>query len=77
MRRRKVRTNYGDLIVAVTDKVAPFIEDPSTMYRVVSCIVSDLLTHDRMRRHQRLWRRYPAIAVNSLKQTKPKSRSTC
>jgi hypothetical protein len=46
-------------------------------YRGDSVLVSDLLTHDRMRRHQRLWRRYPAIAVNSLKQTRPRSRSTC
>ena len=45
MRRREtVNTTLGELIVAVTDEVMPFIRDPTCMYTVVSCIVSDLLT---------------------------------
>jgi hypothetical protein len=42
-RRETVNTTLGELIVAVTDEVMPFIGDPSCMYTVVSCIVSDLL----------------------------------
>jgi hypothetical protein len=42
-RRETVNTTLGELIVAVTDEVMPFIRNPSCMYMVVSCIVSDLI----------------------------------
>jgi len=48
MRRRKIiRTTLGELIVSLTDEVTPFIREPSSMYLVVSCILSDLLTRRR------------------------------
>jgi hypothetical protein len=60
MRQRKViRTTLGELIVAVTDEVTPFVRDPSAMYIVVSCILSDLLAHHRVRVHKPSRRTYP------------------
>jgi hypothetical protein len=43
-RRRIINTTFGDLVVAVTDEVKPYIGDPSCRYAVVSQILSDLLT---------------------------------
>jgi hypothetical protein len=42
-RRKIVNTTLGDLVVAVTDEVRPYIRDPSSMYSVVSHILADLL----------------------------------
>ena len=42
-RRKIVNTTLGDLVVAVTDEVRPYIRDPSSMYSVVSHILTDLL----------------------------------
>jgi hypothetical protein len=43
-RRQIINTTFGDLVVAVTDEVKPYIGDPSCRYTVVSQILSDLLT---------------------------------
>jgi hypothetical protein len=52
MRQRKIiRTTLGELIVAVTDEVMPISQDPSVMYPLVSCILSDLLARHRVRDH--------------------------
>jgi hypothetical protein len=40
---------WGDLIVAITDDVTPFIHDPATRYRIVALIVSDLLSRNPLR----------------------------
>jgi hypothetical protein len=40
-----IRTNLGDLIVAVTDEVMPFVHDPASLYAVVSFVLSDVLAH--------------------------------
>jgi hypothetical protein len=54
MRQRKViRTTLGDLIVAVTDEVMPIIRDPAGAYVVVSWVLNDVLTHQRLRDHKR------------------------
>ena len=51
MRQRKViRTTLGELIVAVTDEVMPFIDDPSSLYMVVSCVLGDLEANYHLRR---------------------------
>jgi hypothetical protein len=46
MQQRKIiRTTLGELIVAVTDEVVPFVRNRASLYTVVSCVVSDLLGH--------------------------------
>jgi len=53
MRQRKViKTTLGDLIAAVTDEVMPIIHDPTGAYMVVSWVVNDVLTRQRVR-HQK------------------------
>jgi len=45
MRQRKaIRTTLGELIVAVADEVMPIMRNPSGAYKVVSFILSDLLS---------------------------------
>ena len=59
MRQGKViRTTLGDLIVAVTDEVMPIIRDPAGTYIVVSWVVNDVLTRQRLRDHKRSRRKY-------------------
>jgi hypothetical protein len=41
--------SWGDLIVAITDEVTPFVHDPATRYRIVALIVSDLLSRNAVR----------------------------
>lgn len=41
--------SWGDLIVAITDEVTPFVYDPATRYRIVALIVSDLLSRNAVR----------------------------
>ncbi len=54
MRQRKViKTTLGDLIVAVTDEVMPTVQDPVSAYMVVSWVLSDVLTRQRQRDHER------------------------
>jgi hypothetical protein len=53
MRQRKViKTTLGDLIAAVTDEVMPIIHDPTGAYMVVSWVVNDVLTRQRVRHHK-------------------------
>jgi hypothetical protein len=50
--RKMITTTLGELIVAVTDEVNPYIHDPSGKYAIVCIILSDLLAHDRVRLHR-------------------------
>ena len=47
-----IKTTLGGLIVVVTDEVMPIIRDPSGLYMVVSCVLSDLLAHQHVRVHE-------------------------
>ena len=59
MRQRKViQTTLGDLIVAVTDEVMPIIRDPADAYVVVSWVLNDVLTRQRVQDHKRSRRKY-------------------
>ena len=59
MRQRKViKTTLGDLIVAVTDEVMPVIRNPVSAYMVVSWVLSDVLTRQRLRDHKPSRRKY-------------------
>jgi len=53
--REIIRTTLGELVVAVTDEVMPIIRDPSGLYVVVSCILSDLLAHHQVRVSKKLY----------------------
>jgi hypothetical protein len=44
----------GDLIVAVADEVMPIIRDPAGAYMVVSWVLNDVLTRQRVRNHKQL-----------------------
>jgi hypothetical protein len=48
----------GDLIVAVADEVMPIIRDPAGAYMVVSWVLNDVLTRQRMRDHKQSRRKY-------------------
>ncbi len=41
------KNTLGDLIVALTDETARFVDDEEEVYRVVAYIVSDLLCNSR------------------------------
>jgi hypothetical protein len=59
MRQRKViKTTLGDLIVAVADEVMPVIRDPAGAYMVVSWVLNDVLTRQRVRDHKPSRRKY-------------------
>ena len=59
MRERKVvRTTLGDLIAAVTDEVMPIVRDPADAYMVVSWVLNDVLTCQRVRDHKQSRRKY-------------------
>jgi hypothetical protein len=47
--KRNADLTCGDLIVAITDEVTPFIHDPAMRYRIVARIVSDLLSRNAVR----------------------------
>jgi hypothetical protein len=49
--RQVVRTTLGELIVAVTDEVMPFIRDPLGLNMAVACIVTDVLAQNHVRDH--------------------------
>jgi hypothetical protein len=57
--RKVIRTTLGELIVAVTDEVMPFVRDPSALYLVVSYILNDVLARHQLRVHKRSRRKYP------------------
>ena len=59
MRQQKlIRTTLGDLIVAVADEVMPIIRDPAGAYMVVSWVLNDVLTQQRLRNHKQSRRKY-------------------
>ena len=65
-RRRVVRTTLGELIVAVTEEVMPFVREPSALYPVVSCIVNDVVARHRLRTHEWSPERYPSCLAGTL-----------
>jgi len=48
----------GDLIAAVTDEVMPILRDPAGAYMVVSWVVNDVLTRQRLRDRKQLRPKY-------------------
>lgn len=53
MRQRNViNTTLGDLIVAVADEVMPIIRDPAGAYVVMSWVLNDVLTRQRVQNHK-------------------------
>lgn len=49
MRHKKViRTTLGELIVAVTDEVRPFVNDTADLYIATSSVLNDLLAHHQL-----------------------------
>jgi hypothetical protein len=53
MRRKVIKTTLGDLIVAVTEKLSPFVHDPLRRNMMVSRVLSDLLANQRVRTRSR------------------------
>jgi hypothetical protein len=68
MQRKIITTNLGELIVAVTDEVKPIVRNPSDLYGVVSCILSDLLARQRVRVPHRSSGKYPGYFARQLAQ---------
>ena len=64
--RRVIRTTLGELIIAVTDEVMPFVREPSARYPMVSRIVNDLLARHYLRVHKWSRRRYPSHLAKAL-----------
>ena len=58
--RRVIRTTLGELVVAVTDEVMPFVREPAALYPTVSCIISDVLARHRLRVPKRSQGKYPS-----------------
>lgn len=48
-KRRIVKTTLGDLIVALTDEVMPIVSDPAGVYIIVSSLLDEVLTRQRLR----------------------------
>jgi hypothetical protein len=67
MRRQKViKTTVGELIVAVTDEVMPFVGNPSVLNKVVCWILNDVLARHRLRVPSASRRRYPSQLAKAL-----------
>lgn len=64
--RRVIRTTLGELIVAMTDEVMPFVREPSALHLVVSCIVNDVLARHHLRIHKWSRRKYPSYLAKAL-----------
>jgi hypothetical protein len=64
--RQVLGTTLGELIVAVTDEVMLFVRDPSRLYRVVSCVVNDVLAHQSVRVRKQSRRKYPSHLAKAL-----------
>jgi hypothetical protein len=47
--RRVVNTTLGDLISEMTDQITPYLRDPTAVYLIVECILSDLIAQQRLR----------------------------
>jgi hypothetical protein len=41
--QKVIKTTLGELIVALTDEVVPFVREPSALYKVVSWALNDVL----------------------------------
>ena len=67
MRHQKViNTTLGELIVALTDEVMPFVRQPSALYKVVSWVLNDVLARHRLRSRKQSGRRYPSQLAKGL-----------
>jgi hypothetical protein len=66
MQQKVIETTLGDLIVAVTDEVKPFVRDPSALYMVVFCILDDVLARHHLRVHERSRRKYPGCLAKTV-----------
>lgn len=64
--RGVIRTTLGDLIVAVTDEVMPFVDEPSSLHEVVSCILNDVLARYRPSFHKRSRQKYASSLAKAL-----------
>jgi hypothetical protein len=62
--RRVIRTTLGELVVAVTNEVAPIIRDPSGRYMVVSYILNDLLGRHQVRVQKRSRRKHASLNLD-------------
>ena len=47
--RKIIETTLGEIIVDMTDEIKPYLRDPTTVYLVVECILSDLIAEHRLR----------------------------
>jgi hypothetical protein len=62
-----IQTTLGDLIVAVTDEIMPFVREPSALYPMVSCIINnDVLARHRLRVHKWSRGKYPSCLAKEL-----------
>jgi hypothetical protein len=67
MRQQKIiKTTLGELVVAVTDEVMPFVREPSALYPVVSSILNDVLARHRLSVHKRSRRKYARSLAKAL-----------
>ena len=64
--RRVIRTTLGELVIAVTDEVMPFVREPSALYPVVSFIINDVLARHRLRVHKWSQEKYPSCLAKAL-----------
>ena len=64
--RRVIRTTLGELIVAVTEEVMPFVREPSALYPVVSWIFNDVLARHRLGVHKWSREKYPTCLAKVL-----------
>ena len=64
--RRVIRTTLGELVVAVTDEIMPFVREPLALYQVVSCIINDVLARHRLRVHKWSRGKYPSCLARAL-----------
>jgi hypothetical protein len=64
--RRVIRTTLGEIIVAVTDEVMPFVREPSALYLVVSCILNDVLARRHLRVRKWSRRKYAIYLAKAL-----------
>ena len=65
-RRRVISTTLGDLIVAVTDEVMPYVREPSTLYPLVSYIFNDVLARHRLGDPKWSRGKYPSCLAEAL-----------
>jgi hypothetical protein len=65
-RQKVIKTTLGELIVALTDEVMPFVRDPSALYKAVSWVLNDVLARHRLRVQKDSRRRYPSHLAKAL-----------